>query len=92
MADNSAKLDPADFSPFGWVEPSDLPVVDAFYAGYGECSDLCAQEAPAPDQWCHAAPGGGWTGVNLTAMIAQGHPYLDAGFPRLDYVKSVRLL
>ena len=92
-ADNSGRLDPCDFSPFGWVEPGDMGVVDAFYSAYGECSDLCESEEPSPDQWCYKAPGGqGFTGVNLTAMIDQGHPYLDAGFPRVDYVRSVRLV
>lgn len=92
-ADNSGQLDPCDFSPFGWVEPGDMGVVDAFYSAYGECSDLCESEGPSPDQWCYKAPGGqGFAGVNLTAMIDQGHPYLDAGFPRLDYVRSVRLV
>ena len=43
LADNP-RLDAADFTPFGRVRSQDMPVLDALYAGYGECADVCDTE------------------------------------------------
>ena len=90
LVDNSAKLDAADFSPFGFFDAASMDAIDEAYAEYGECADLCAQEAAA-DPYCVPDGAGGWAGVNLSSLIEHGQPYLD-GFPRLTYVQSARIL
>ena len=93
LADNAAKLDAADFSPFGVVEGGGMAVVDRLYAGYGECSDLCEQEAGS-DPYCvpapPPAPAGAFAGVNLTRFLSAegGWGYLAPLFPRLDRVAA----
>jgi len=84
LADN-ARLDAMGFSPFG-VVTFGMAAIDKLYAGYGECADLCAGEAP-PSPFCVPSPRGGWAGVNFTAMLAEGaENYLRPNFPLLDYV------
>jgi len=80
-ADNSAKLDAMDFSPFGIVE--DMSALDELYARYGELSDLCTQEPG--DSYCVKTAQGDWAGVNLTRFYLEGNPYLKSDFPFLDY-------
>ena len=93
LVDNNAKLDSADFSPFATFDEEGMAAIDAAYAGYGECADLCAQEGGADDPYCVPdGTAGGWAGVNLTRMIEEGRPYLDAKFPRLTYVLRAELL
>jgi hypothetical protein len=81
---NNTRLDAAGFSPFGIVE--DMGPMDALYAGYGECADVCAEDPSSP--YCVPRPGGGWLGVNLTTMLSEGRGYLKGGFPRLDWVQD----
>jgi len=85
LADN-ARLDAADFSPFGVVDAEGMRAVDALYAGYGELSDLCAQDGSSP--YCVKAAGGGFAGVNFTRFLAAdgGWGYLRPAFPLLDRV------
>lgn len=84
LADNS-RLDAMGFSPFG-VVTSGMEAVDALFAGYGECADLCAGEAP-PSPFCVPRAGGGFAGVNFTRFLAEGSDaYLRPAFPLLDYV------
>ena len=90
LADNSASLDSSDFSPFGTIDAAGMAIVDALYAGYGECSDECASAGDG-DPFCVKSPGGGWAGVNLTQMLSMeggGKPYLQP-FNLLDYVTTV---
>ena len=93
LVDNPA-LDASDFSPFGTIDAAGMEVVDALYAGYGECADEC-DAAGDGDPFCVPNGSGGWRGVNLTRMLEAGdggHPYLKAGFPLLDYVTGVEVL
>ena len=85
LADN-ARLDAADFSPFGMVDAEGMRVVDALQAGYGELSDLCAQDGSSP--YCVKTAGGGFAGVNLTRFLSAdgGEDYLRPHFPLLDRV------
>ena len=87
LADNSAKLDPMDFAPFGVVEGEEgMAVVDSLFAGYGECADLCSQDPE--DSYC-VRSGGGFAGVNLTRFLSPGggwDDYLRTNFPLLDSV------
>lgn len=84
LADNS-RLDAMGFSPFG-VVTSGMGAVDKLFAGYGECSDLCASESP-PSPFCVPAAGGGYKGVNFSRFLAEGSDaYLKPSFPLLDYV------
>jgi len=86
---NNSRLDPMDFSPFGLIEETDMKVVDALYAGYGECSDMCVTAEAKGDPYCFFDnTTGTFAGVNLTAMIADGWSYLHPEFPRLDTVFS----
>lgn len=85
LADNSPRLDAMGFSPFG-VVTSGMGAVDALFAGYGECADLCAGEVP-PSPFCVPKKAGGYAGVNFTRMLAEGSAtYLRPTFPLLDYV------
>lgn len=87
-ADN-ARLDAADFSPFGTIDDAGMRVVDALYASYGELADLCA--GGDSDEWC-VPDGAGWAGVNLTRFLAEGNAYARAAFPRLDAVAGVSIV
>jgi len=82
LADNAAKLDAMGFSPFGLVE--DMASVDALFAGYGECADLCQQEGSDP--YCVPTPSGGFAGINLTRFLVEGNDYVLPRFPLLDRV------
>lgn len=81
--DDNSRLDAMGFSPFGRVAEADMAPADALYAGYGECADVCAEEV---SPYCIPASHGGWKGVNLSAMLREGRPYL-ARFPLLDFVR-----
>lgn len=85
LADN-ARLDAADFSPFGAVDAEGMRVVDALHAVYGELSDLCAQDGSSP--YCVKCKSGGYAGVNFTRFLAAdgGWGYLRQPFPLLDRV------
>jgi hypothetical protein len=94
LRDNGAKLDASDFSVFGVIEEEEemRDVVDNVYAGYGECADMCSQPGVgASDPFCYANTQGGWQGVDLTQMLAQGRPYLDA-YPKMDYVTDIAIV
>ena len=71
-----------------------MAVVDRLYAGYGECSDLCAAPGVgSSDSFCEPAPGGsGWRGTNLTQLLLEGNGYLRRDFPLLDYVTATSLV
>jgi cyclophilin family peptidyl-prolyl cis-trans isomerase len=86
---NNSRLDDADFSTFGEIDEAGMARIDRLYSGYGECADLCAQDASSP--YCVPAPGGGWAGVNLTRWLLEGESYLHA-FPLLDRVVRTELL
>jgi len=86
---NNNRLDNADFSTFGEIDEAGMARIDRLYSGYGECADLCAQDASSP--YCVPAPGGGWAGVNLTRWLLEGESYLHA-FPLLDRVVRTELL
>lgn len=89
LADNAAKLDAADFSPFGVVEGDGMAVLDRVFAGYGECSDLCQQE-PSDPYCVPAPPPARFAGVNLTYFLSAqgGWDYLQPQFPLLDRVSA----
>ena len=92
LANNGARLDAADFSPFAQFDEESMRVLDAAYAGYGECADLCAEEGGS-SPYCLPAPGGGWLGVNLTRMLERGtDAYLRPNFPLLTYIERMELL
>ena len=92
LADN-ARLDAADFVTFGTVDDAGLAVVAHAYAGYGECADLCAASTPPGGTYCVPDGMGGWAGVNLTRMLAEGsETYLRPTHPRLTYVTRTELL
>ena len=86
LADN-ARLDAADFSPFGVVDgDAGMRVVDGLHAGYGELADLCAADGSSP--YCVKTASGGYAGVNLTRFLSPegGWDYLRPNFPLLDRV------
>jgi hypothetical protein len=88
-ADNSAKLDGMDFSPFGVVLGDGVErVVASLFSGYGECSDLCVQDPSDP--YCVRNSLGGFAGVNLTTFLSPsgGWGYLKVLFPLLDSVTT----
>jgi cyclophilin family peptidyl-prolyl cis-trans isomerase len=91
LADN-ARLDAADFSPFGEIDEAGMAAVDALYAGYGECADLCAQPGEESNPYCIPTPGGGYAGVNLTRYLVEGEAYLVEHFPLLDRVLRSEVL
>jgi len=95
LADNSAKLDPMAFSPFGYVDEAEMvAVVDPIFSGYGELLDICSQPGVgASDAYCVPDGSGSWKGVNLTHLTSSGGvSYLEQGFPLLDYVAKATLL
>lgn len=53
LADNSktgkVNLDAMDFAIFGYVDESEMPIVEKVYSGYGEMADLC-DTTPVRDQ------------------------------------------
>lgn len=68
--------------------------VDALYAGYGECAEICAAQGAA-DPYCVRSEDtpSGWAGVNLTRWLAEGtERYLAPAFPALDRVLSTEVL
>lgn len=92
---NNSRLDGADFSPFGRIEERDMGAVDALFAGYGECSDLCEAEGGAEPYCLPGRDPGTYAGVNLTRLLGPGggvRDYTRPDFPALDYVTTVELL
>jgi peptidyl-prolyl cis-trans isomerase A (cyclophilin A) len=80
LADNP-KLDSLNgngFPPFAEVV-SGMSVVDSLYSGYGEA---------AP----HSGSEYGMEGPTQDSMALQGNPYLVRGWPKLDYVKTARVV
>lgn len=90
LADNP-RLDAADFSPFGSISAPGMAILDRVYAAYGELVDLCAGAA-TPGPYCVPDGKGGFAGVNLTSMLAEGRAYLERTHPLLDYISRVDVL
>lgn len=93
LADNG-RLDAADFTPFGSINAAGMEyLTGSIYAGYGECSDLCASATPPGGTYCVSNGSGGWQGVNLTRFLAEGTTaYLRVTHPLLSYVTRTELL
>lgn len=78
--DNPA-LDAADgfgFPPIGAVT-SGMDVVDSLYSGYGE-------------GMAKRGPQYGAEGPRQDSIMAQGSGYLERGFPKLDFIKTARIV
>ncbi|MDB4878535.1 MAG: peptidyl-prolyl cis-trans isomerase cyclophilin type [Gemmatimonadetes bacterium] len=56
-----------------------MPVVDSLYSGYGESS---ARSGPQP----------GREGPSQDTINTKGNAYLKAGWPKLDYIKTARVV
>lgn len=89
LADNT-RLDAPGFSIVGVVAAADgsMARVDQFYAGYGECADLCP--AGSTDPFC-VGTGAQCQGVSMDRLVAEGEDYLHPNFPRLDRVLAVEV-
>jgi hypothetical protein len=93
---NSARLDPPAFSPFGIVLPPGMDVVNKLYAGYGEVSELCPDGPTAttstrrPDVFC-VGRGAQCKGVDMDRLVKEGSAYVAKERPLLDSVKAVEV-
>ena len=79
--DNNTTLDTMDgigFPPFGEVV-SGMNVVDSLYSGYGEAAPRSGTQY-------------GREGPMQDSVILQGNPYLVKGWPKMDYVKTARIV
>jgi len=78
---NNARLD--TLSGFGFPPIAEvvagMEVVDSLYAGYGEA---------AP----RSGPQYGREGPNQDSIAARGNAYLNAGWPKLDFIKTARVV
>jgi peptidyl-prolyl cis-trans isomerase A (cyclophilin A) len=80
LADNR-KLDTLSgfgFPPIAEVD-SGMAVVDSLYSGYGEAAPRSGSEY-------------GMEGPSQDSIMAKGNAYLIAGWPKLDYVKTARIV
>jgi peptidyl-prolyl cis-trans isomerase A (cyclophilin A) len=78
---NNPKLDTlatGGFPPIAEVIAG-MPVVDSLYSGYGE-------SAP------RSGPQFGREGPSQDSIMAKGNVYLTAGWPKLDYIKTARIV
>jgi len=74
-------LDASDgfgFPPIGEVT-SGMSVVDSLYSGYGE-------------SMAKSGPQYGAEGPRQDSIMAQGNAYLERGFPKLDFIKTARVV
>jgi cyclophilin family peptidyl-prolyl cis-trans isomerase len=58
---------------------SGMDVVDSLYAGYGEAAPRSGSQF-------------GMEGPSQDSIMAQGQPYLQRGWPKLDYIDSARVV
>jgi peptidyl-prolyl cis-trans isomerase A (cyclophilin A) len=58
---------------------SGMQVVDSLYAGYGEAAPRSGSQY-------------GMEGPSQDSIAAQGQPYLQRGWPKLDYIDSARVV
>lgn len=56
-----------------------LPALDSLYSGYGDA-------APRSGSYV------GHEGPSQDSIVAQGNAYLDRGWPKLDYIKTARVV
>ncbi|HEY4219519.1 MAG TPA: peptidylprolyl isomerase [Gemmatimonadaceae bacterium] len=66
------------FPPFGEVITG-MPVVDSLYSGYGEAAPRGGSEY-------------GMEGPSQDSIRIKGNAYLTAGWPKLDYIKTARVV
>jgi peptidyl-prolyl cis-trans isomerase A (cyclophilin A) len=80
LADNPVldSLSGFGFPPIGEVV-SGMDVVDSLYSGYGDA---------AP----RSGPQYGREGPDQDSIATRGNAYLNAGWPKLDYIKSARVV
>jgi peptidyl-prolyl cis-trans isomerase A (cyclophilin A) len=80
LADNPMldKLSGFGFPPIGEVV-SGMAVVDSLYSGYG---DAAPRSGPQPDM----------EGPSQDSIVATGNAYLERGWPKLDYIKTARVV
>ena len=80
LADNPVldSLSGFGFPPIGEVV-SGMDVVDSLYSGYGDA---------AP----RSGPQYGREGPDQDSIAARGNAYLNAGWPKLDYIKTARVV
>jgi hypothetical protein len=96
---HAARLDSAGFSPFGYIiDCSELGVLDAAFAGYGELQEICQQpsdggtKSTAGSRYCVPLDVGGYAGVSLNDLLRAGAEATEAKHPMLDAIASVQLL
>jgi peptidyl-prolyl cis-trans isomerase A (cyclophilin A) len=80
LADNPVldSLSGFAFPPIGEVV-SGMDIVDSLYSGYGDA---------AP----RSGPQYGREGPDQDSIATRGNAYLNAGWPKLDYIKSARVV
>jgi peptidyl-prolyl cis-trans isomerase A (cyclophilin A) len=66
------------FPPIAEVD-SGMDVVDSLYSGYGEAAPRSGSEY-------------GMEGPSQDSIMSRGNAYLNAGWPKLDYVKTARIV
>jgi len=66
------------FPPIGDVV-SGMQVVDSLYSGYGEAAPRSGSQF-------------GMEGPSQDSIMAQGNAYLERGWPKLDYIKTARVV
>ena len=66
------------YPPFGEVI-SGLPAIDSLYSGYGDATPKSGTQL-------------GKEGPVQDSIIAQGNAYLERGYPKLDYIKTARIM
>ena len=91
--DNARRLDPPAFSPFGFVLPPGMDVVNQLFSDYGEVKELCPAAGSTHangDLFCKGL-GDACEGVDMGRLVAEGRPYFQREKPRLDTILSMRV-
>lgn len=88
---NNTRLDAHGFAIFGTVLPPGMEVVDRLFAGYGEVADLCKVANGSHTRFCEGV-GSACRGVSMARLIADGASYWRREKPKLDAIRSMRVL
>lgn len=78
LKDNPALDSVGGFSPIGEIT-SGLSSIDSLYSGYGDATPRSGSQL-------------GHEGPVQDSILAQGNAYLERGWPKLDFVKTARIV